>query len=172
MLPARLRSSVPFHVPQHLQSTSPLSPLPRGNTQNVPSLAQSELMGKPRRDSTSANTRSISIGRTRRKHQRLPSSLLIENVAASALRLRPTISAAKFPMKASDFWTAKQTTSADRPLFDQVNSRRAESAQTPVGTPTCRDENILFFGKGGSRVRYHGPRLRASCNFLLANAAG
>jgi hypothetical protein len=71
-----------------------------------------------------------------------------------------------------DFWTPSKPHPRIGPLFDQVNSRRAESAQTPVGTPTCRDKNILFFEKGGSRVRYHGARVRASCNFLLANAAG
>ena len=88
VLTARLRGRVSSPVPHHLQRTFSPSFLRFGDaqlllgTQTLRFPAVPGLTGNLGRGLSAIKKHSFSIDRARRKHQRLPSSLLIENVPA------------------------------------------------------------------------------------------
>ena len=101
---ARLRIRVfpatPKSFPRILQPSFLLSP----NPQKAPFPAAPEHIRTSLRGASLPKRHSISIGRARRNRQRLPSSLLIENVPAISTTASSRHSyAATFPIKANDF---------------------------------------------------------------------
>jgi hypothetical protein len=107
--PARLRSRVfPFAPNSFSRTLEPSSPL-LFEARSLRFSAVWKLIGALLRGASAPKWLSISIDRVRRKRQRLPSSLLIENVAHQSYGFVPA-SAATFPIKANDkasMWMAE-----------------------------------------------------------------